>query len=94
MNRVDFSLLLPPRLANSPRMDVPERRVVGAMPAGDKHATTRMVDDAGGFTFVPQTVVEVVLDGQSLRVETREAAIELITDYYAAQHDDPAQEES
>ena len=53
-----------------------------------------MVEDGGGFTIASQTVVEVELDGQSHWVESREEALGLIADHYAAQHDDSAQEGS
>ena len=53
-----------------------------------------MVEDGGGFTIASRTVVEVELDGQSHRVESRGEAIGLIADHYAAQHDDSAQEGS
>lgn len=53
-----------------------------------------MVDDGGGFSLVPRTGFEVVLDGQSHWVEARGEAIGLIADHYADQQDDPAQEGS
>lgn len=51
-------------------------------------------DSGGGFTIASQTVVEVVLDGQSHWVESREEAIGLIADHYAGQQYHPALEVS
>lgn len=57
----------------------------------DQHVVRRVADQDSGYSLVPRTELEVTLDGQSHRVETREEAIGLIADYYAAQQDDPAQ---
>lgn len=57
----------------------------------DEHVVRRVADQDSGYSLVPRTELEVTLDGQSHRVQTRDEAIKLISEYYATQAEGPGQ---